>query len=103
LRLRAALIEARGKLTRREIVGRWPDDGGPPARTSLHRWLAEAVTRGLVRCEGAGSRESPRRYWLPETEEKWRADPLYEMRELDRRAMEEIERLDREGPPSQQT
>jgi hypothetical protein len=58
------------------------------------------VARGLVRREGAGSRESPRRYWLPETEEKWRADPLYEMRELDRRALGEVERLDR-GDPSQ--
>jgi hypothetical protein len=96
-RLRATLAGAPGKLTRREIEARWPDEGGPPARTSLRRWLAEAVTRGLMRYEGAGSRESPRRYWLPETEEKWRADPLYEMRELDRRALEEIERLDRGG------
>jgi AAA domain len=77
-RLEAALMGATGKLTRREIAA---------------RWLGEAVRRGLVRCEGAGSRESPLRYWLPQTEEAWKANPLYELFEADRRAREELRRL----------
>jgi AAA domain len=97
-RLEAALMGAPGKLTRREIAARWPQDGEPPARTSLRRWLGEAVQLGLVRCEGAGSRESPLRYWLPQSEEAWKADPLYAMYEQERRTREEIARLDRRGP-----
>jgi hypothetical protein len=97
-RLEAALTGAAGKLTRREIAARWPEAAEPPAKTSLRRRLGEAVRRGLVRCEGAGSRESPLRYWLPRTEEAWKADPLCAMYEQDRRVREEIARLDRRGP-----
>jgi hypothetical protein len=99
IRLRAALAGAPRKLTWHEVVERWPDDDEPPPRTSLRRWLAGAVARGLVRREGAGNRTSPRRYWLPEMEEKWQADPMYLMYEKDRRAREEIARLDRGGAP----
>jgi hypothetical protein len=93
-RLRAALAEARGKLARREIAERWPDDSGPPAEASLRRWLKEALARGQLRCEGAGTRESPLRYWLPEMEEKWMADPMYRLFEEDRRVREQIAQLD---------
>jgi hypothetical protein len=96
-RLRAALTGAAGKLTRREVLDHWPDDGGTPAETSLRRWLEKAVGRGLVRQEGAGVRGSPRRYWLPEMEEKWNADPMYRMHEQDRRALEVVARLDGRG------
>jgi hypothetical protein len=98
-RLRAALAGAPGKLTRHEIARRIPDDEPPPSETSLRRWLKEALARGQLRSEGAGTRESPRRYWLPEMEEKWMADPLYRMREEDRRVWEELARLDRGKRP----
>jgi hypothetical protein len=92
-RLRAALAGAPGKLTRREVAERWPDDGPPPSETSVRRWLKEALARGQLRCEGAGTRESPRRYWLPEMEAKWMADPLYRMIEEGRRVQEQLARL----------
>ncbi|HEX5272942.1 MAG TPA: hypothetical protein VFW33_20735 [Gemmataceae bacterium] len=98
-RLEAAVTRADGKLTRREIAARWPEEAEPPAKTSLRRWLGEAVRLGLVRCEGAGSRESPLRYWLPQTEEAWKADPLCAMYEQDRRAQEELRRLPPCVPP----
>jgi hypothetical protein len=91
-RLKAALVGAPKKLTRREIVGRWIDDGSPPAETSLRRWLHEAITRGLLRCEGEGTPESPLRYWLPEAEQRWKDDPLYELFEADRRVREDLAR-----------
>jgi hypothetical protein len=75
-RLRAVLARAPAKLTRREILGHWPNDGRAPADTTLRRWLEEAVGRGLLCCEGVGTRVSPLRYWLPEAEQRWQADPL---------------------------
>jgi hypothetical protein len=91
-RLRAVLTGAPAKLTRREIIGNWPDDGSAPADTTLRRWLQEAVARGLLRCEGVGTRVSPLRYWLPEAEQRWQADPLYPLYEADRLAREELAR-----------
>jgi hypothetical protein len=76
-----------------------PDDDKPPSEASLRRWLKEALARGGLRCEGAGTRESPRRYRLPEVEAKWMADPLYRMFEEDRRAWEELARPDGGEPP----
>jgi hypothetical protein len=92
-RIREALAGAAGKLTWREIAGRWPDDGRPPAETSLRRWLKEALARGELRCEGPGTRESPLRYWLPEAEAQWQADPLERLIEEDQAMMERISRL----------
>jgi hypothetical protein len=97
-RLRAALAAAPGKLTRREIAARWADDK-PPPEASLRRWLNEALARGELRCEGAGTNESPLRYWLPEAEQRWMADPLYRMFEEDRRVREQLARLDGGAPP----
>jgi hypothetical protein len=97
-RVREALADAPDKLTWREIAGRWPD-GRPPAETSLRRWLREAVARGQLGCDGAGTRESPLRYWLPEMEEKWMADPLYRMEEEGRKAREWLARRDRDRQP----
>jgi hypothetical protein len=62
-----------------------------PSESSLRRWLKEA--RGLLRCEGAGSRESPPRYWLLEAEQRWNADPTYRLREEDRRVREQLAQI----------
>jgi hypothetical protein len=91
--LRLVLAQARGKLTRREIIEQWADEGHPPPETNLRRWLEAALDRGVVRCEGAGTRQSPLRYWLPESEEKWQRDPIYQLLEAQRRALESL------GPP----
>jgi hypothetical protein len=97
-RVKAALTGAPARLTRREIAARWPDDDQPPSGTSLRRWLTEAVERGLLRCEGPGTREAPLRYWLPETEEAWKADPMYRLFEMDRQVLEKLAQLP-PGPP----
>jgi hypothetical protein len=46
---------------------------------TLRRWLERAVEEGLVRRDGGGRRDSPYRYWLPESEARWRQDPLWGM------------------------
>jgi hypothetical protein len=94
-RLQSVLATARGKQTRRDIAASWPDADGPaPAEASLRRWLKAALARGLLRSEGAGTRDSPLRYWLPEAEERWNADPMYRLLEADRVLYEELARLD---------
>jgi len=94
-RLHTVLALARGKLTRREIAASWPDADGPaPAEASLRRWLKAALSRGLLRSEGAGTRDSPLRYWLPEAEERWNADPMYRLLEADRLLHEQLAQLD---------
>ncbi len=94
-RLQAVLAAARGKLTRRELAASWPDADGPaPPDTSLHRYLNAALARGLLRSEGAGTRESPLRYWLPEAEQRWNEDPMYRLFEEQRKLHEELAQLD---------
>ncbi len=94
-RLHAVLLAARGKLTRRELAASWPDaDGPPPPEASLRRYLKAALARGLLRSEGAGTKESPLRYWLPEAEARWNEDPMYRLFEADRLLKEELAQLD---------
>jgi hypothetical protein len=56
------------KLTRPEVLERWPADWPKPATQTLWRWLDRAVALNLVRRDGAGVRFAPFRYWLPERE-----------------------------------
>jgi hypothetical protein len=96
-RLRAVLAEAMAKLTRQEIRERWLE-GGPPAETTLRRWLAESAARGWVCVDGLGSKEFPLRYWLPDREEAFKAaNPLYDLLEQDRAVREQLARRDRTG------
>src|SRR5581483_7990910 len=81
--LRQLLAAARDKLTRPEILAAWPGEESP-AKTTLWRWLDEAVGRGLLLRDGLGQRSAPFRYWLPGQEEKWKADPVHQLRELRR-------------------
>jgi hypothetical protein len=48
-----------------------------PKPSTLWRWLDQAVKRGLVACEGKGSKSDPFLYWLPEVEAVWKEDPIY--------------------------
>jgi hypothetical protein len=73
--LRAVFAEAPHKLSRADLLRRWPG-GRPPDRITLRRWLDRAETQGLLRKDGRGRRSHPYRYWLPEMEAGWRADPL---------------------------
>ena len=83
--LRMVLDDAPKKLNRQEILDVWPADFPKPCATVLWRWLDRAVKLGLVACEGTGRRYNPFLYWLPECEEIWRKDPLYEFNEKERR------------------
>ena len=71
--VRSVLLQAPQKLTREDILDEWPEGPDKPATKSLWRWLRRAVDLHLVACEGAGVRNDPYRYWLPEREEHWRA------------------------------
>jgi AAA domain len=90
--VRAILLAADEKLTRREIRERWPVPGEEPSDKTLWRWLDRAVSQGLVKMQGAGRRNSAYRYWLPECEEAWRRDPL---------RLRDIELPEREPSPYQ--
>jgi hypothetical protein len=55
--------------TTAEILRDWAPDRPPPRRATLHRWLARAAERQLVRSEATNRRNAPYRYWLAEGEE----------------------------------
>jgi hypothetical protein len=69
---RIVLEDAPQKLTRGDILAEWPADFDKPADSTLKPWLTRAVERKLIQREGTGHKSDPFRYWLPETEAKWR-------------------------------
>jgi hypothetical protein len=69
--LLGVLEDAPKKLTRRDVLARWPADHVKPSDVTLWRWLTQAVTIGRVRCEGSGRLKDPFVYWLDGMEEKW--------------------------------
>jgi hypothetical protein len=65
-----------------------------PDESTLCRWLERAVADGrLLRC-GNGHRGNAYRYWLKESEERWKRDPYY-MDEADL----QFDRLQKKLPP----
>ena len=76
--LRLVFEEAAQKLTREDILAEWPPDEEKPKAITLWRWLSRNVELGQIACEGAGRRTDPFRYWLPQCEEVWKHDFLYE-------------------------
>lgn len=75
--LSGVLEDAKGKLTRAEILAQWPADYAKPSAVMLWRWLDRALKEGLLLCTGSGRKANPFRYWLDGMEEVWRSDPLY--------------------------
>lgn len=73
-RLREVLAAAPRKLTRRALLARWPLDLPKIDPATLWRWLDRAVTQGLLRRAGAGRRNDPYRFWLPERDEELAED-----------------------------
>ena len=63
--LRLVLADFEDPRTAAEILSAWPPSSPRPSRATLHRWLARAVERGLLRCEATNRRNAPYRYWLP--------------------------------------
>ena len=68
------LTDACTKLTRQEILDRWPPDYSKPDSSTLWRWLGRAVAQGLARQLGTGRPGDPFRYWLPAREDLMRPD-----------------------------
>jgi hypothetical protein len=66
--LRTVLEDASRKLTRLEVLSQWPQDHPKPSPQALWNWLERAVAAGLVGRDGAGRRNAPFLYWLPERE-----------------------------------
>jgi hypothetical protein len=62
--IRQVLSDVEDPQTAAEILRAWPPDTAPPSRATLHRWLARAVERGLVRCEASDRRNAGYRYWV---------------------------------------
>ena len=77
LRLQVVLEDARHKLTRKQLLAEWPADWDKPDPATLWKWLQRGVSQGLVCQTGTGRKHAAYRYWLPEMEAKWQADPLY--------------------------
>jgi hypothetical protein len=91
--LRIVLEDAARKLKRKEILAQWPPDYLRPDASSVWHWLEQGVSRGLIRRDGAGRRNAPFRYWLPEREEKWKEDPMYQLEQKQEQMSEELEKL----------
>jgi AAA domain len=62
------LATATEKLGQQTILERWPEDGDPPSRATLLRWLTRATRQGLICRAGSGHRGDSYRYWLAERE-----------------------------------
>jgi hypothetical protein len=73
-RLLAVLGDALKKLTRTQILRRWPPGEEAPPAVTLWRWLERAVGQGLLLREGSGRKKDPFRYWLPARQEMLRPD-----------------------------
>jgi hypothetical protein len=67
--LQQLLEEADRKLTRLELLERWPADLDKPEKTTLWRRLSRAAATGLVCQDGSGRNRDPFRYWLPGREQ----------------------------------
>jgi hypothetical protein len=80
--LRMVLEDAAHKLRRTQILADWPADFPCPSENTLTRWLDRGRSLGLVLQEGTGRKNDPFRYWLPEQEAKWKADPLYDIHQM---------------------
>ena len=97
--VRMVLEDAPRKLTRLEMLAEWPDDFDKPSPVTLSRCLKRAVEDKLVRWEGSGRKCDPLRYWLAETEAKWRREaPAYQLTEQERRDLARLLRAPPELP-----
>jgi hypothetical protein len=74
--LLGVLEDATGKLTRAEVLARWPADFVKPSPMVVWRCLDRAVKEGRALVEGTGRRNKPFKYWLDGMEEVWKSDPL---------------------------
>jgi hypothetical protein len=74
--LEEILAGAERKLSRDEILRRWPDRLARPKRSTLWKWLDRLVKEGQVLHDGDGRRSDPLVYMLPGMETQWQEDML---------------------------
>jgi AAA domain-containing protein len=67
--LRRLFTAAGTALSQREVAGQLAAAGETAGHATLWRWLSQAVARGLLLREGAGTKASPYRYRLPDQDE----------------------------------
>ena len=78
--LRMVLEDAPQELTRHDILDEWPPDFPKPNSGTLWRWLTRAVAAQMILVAGTGRKADPFRYWLPTSEDRWRAErPFYDL------------------------
>src|SRR5262245_31799097 len=85
--LRMVLEDAPQKLTRQDILDEWPEDFARPSAATLWKWLRRAVDSRLILHEGTGRKADPFRYWLADSEARWRQTPLYDVFEAQAREL----------------
>jgi hypothetical protein len=85
--IRLVFLDAPQKLTRQDVVMEWPPDFDRPEPITVGRLLEKAVDQGQLLREGSGRKTDPFRYWLPEREAVWRADPMWVLMEEQQRSL----------------
>src|SRR5205085_11352447 len=79
--LRMVFEDASQKLTRRDVLEKWPADSDKPSASNL----AKVTGPRRMALEGSGRKADPFRYWLSEREAVWKKNPLYEFLEQQKR------------------
>ncbi|MCE9531248.1 MAG: helicase RepA family protein [Planctomycetes bacterium] len=73
--LKGILMDVADKLTRADIMSRWPNDHLKVNKATVWRWLDRAVKEGLLKQSGQGRKYAPFQYWLACNEERWALNP----------------------------
>ena len=63
--IKQLLEQSAEKLTRNDLLARWPDGSDRPSKITLWRWLEGAWAQGQLDREGMGTTKEPYRYGLP--------------------------------------
>jgi hypothetical protein len=89
--LRTVFEDAPQTLTCQDVREEWPPDHTRPSGVTLRTWLKRAVDAGLIAAQGAGRKNDPWRYWLPEREAPWREiNPFYDVLEQQARELKRL-------------
>jgi AAA domain len=84
--LRSILAKREKSATHNELLMDWPADQERPSPSLLYQWLNRAFEEKLVRREGAGRKDDPYRYRLPnENDEYLDRGEMPPIREMPRR------------------
>jgi AAA domain len=69
--LRAILAQREKAATHNELLMDWPADQERPSPSLLYQWLNRAFEEKLVRRQGAGRKDDPYRYRLPNEDDEY--------------------------------